>query len=51
MTKEKVRVWVNDGKEPCLVVNRLTNRDTGKIGLWVDSKEGWFRNLKILPAN
>lgn len=50
VTRQKVRVWVDDAKEPCLVVDRLANRDTGKVGLWVDSKDGSFRNLKILPA-
>jgi 3-keto-disaccharide hydrolase len=50
VTKQKARVWVDDAKEPCLVVDRLTNRETGKVGLWVDSREGAFRNLKILPA-
>ena len=47
VTKQKVRVWVNNAKEPCLVVDRLASRETGKVGLWVDSHEGWFSNLKI----
>jgi hypothetical protein len=50
VTKQKVSVWVNDAKEPCLVVDRLSSREKGKIGLWVDSNEGAFSNLKILPA-
>ncbi len=50
VTQKKVRVWVDDAKEPCLVVDRLASRGKGKVGLWVDSKEGAFRNLKILPA-
>jgi hypothetical protein len=50
VTKQKVSVWVDDAKEPCLVVDRLTNREKGKIGLWVDSKEGAFSNLKVLPT-
>jgi hypothetical protein len=49
-TKKKVRVWVDDAKEPCLTVDRLVNRETGKVGLWVDSKEGAFRSLRIRPA-
>lgn len=48
--KQKVRVWVDDGKEPCLVVDRLTIRNSGRIGLWVDSKDGSFKSLRILPA-
>jgi hypothetical protein len=50
VTKQKVKVWVDDGKEPCLVVDRLSGRDKGKVGLWVDSREGTFSNLKIVSA-
>ncbi len=50
VTKQKVSVWVDDGKEPCLIVDRLASHEKGKVGLWVDSKEGAFRNLKIMPA-
>ena len=49
VTKKKVSVWVDDATEPSLVVDRLSNRKSGKVGLWVDSKEGTFSNLKILP--
>jgi hypothetical protein len=51
VTKRKVKVWVNDGKQPCLVVDRLVSHDKGTTGLWVDSKEGWFRNLRIVQSN
>jgi hypothetical protein len=50
VSKQKVRVWVDDGKEPCLVVDRLGSRQKGQVGLWVDSKEAAFSNLKIVPA-
>ena len=48
VTKQKVRVWVDDAREPCLVVNRLDGREKGKVGLWVDSRDGAFSNLKII---
>jgi hypothetical protein len=48
--KKKVSVFVNDAKEACLVVDRLGNPGKGKVGLWVDSQEGSFGNLKILPV-
>jgi hypothetical protein len=51
VTKQKVRVWVADGKEPCLVVDRLASGEKTRVGLWVDSNEGSFRNLKIAPTN
>jgi hypothetical protein len=47
VAKEKVSVWVDSAKAPCLVVERLARRPKGKVGLWVDSKEGAFRNLTI----
>ena len=40
VTKQKVSVWVDDAKDPCLVVDRLKNHEQGKVGLWVDSQEG-----------
>ena len=39
VTKQKVSVWVDDAKDPCLVVDRLMNHKQGKVGLWVDSQE------------
>jgi hypothetical protein len=50
VTKHKVSVWVDDAKAPCLVVERLTGREKGRVGLWVDSQEGTFRGLRILAA-
>jgi hypothetical protein len=50
VTKQKVSVRVDDAKEPCLVVDRLASHDKGKLGLFVDSKESAFSNLKIVPA-
>ena len=50
VTKAKVRVWVDGAKAPCLVVERLGRGAHGKVGLWVDSKDGAFRNLKIRPG-
>jgi hypothetical protein len=45
----KVSVFVNDAKEPSLVVNQLSDRKKGLVGLWVGSG-GDFANLKIVPA-
>jgi hypothetical protein len=45
----KVSVFVNDAKEPSLVVNQLSDRKKGLAGLWVASG-GDFANLKIVPA-
>jgi hypothetical protein len=43
-------VFVDNAKRPSMVTNRISTRKTGKVGLWVDSGDGYFRNLKITPA-
>jgi len=50
VTKKEVKVYVNEAKDPCLVVARLANRDNGGVGLWVDSTDATFANLRISPA-
>lgn len=47
----KVSVFVNDSKEPSLVVNQLSDRKKGMVGLWVGNNSGGdFANLTIVPA-
>jgi hypothetical protein len=46
----KVSVFVNDAKEPCLVVDQLSDRQRGWLGLWTDVAGGDFANLRIAPA-
>jgi hypothetical protein len=47
----KVSVFVNDAKEPSLVVNQLSDRKKGLVGLWVGNGSGGdFANLTIDPA-
>jgi hypothetical protein len=46
--KPKVRVFVNGSSEPCLVVDELSGRSGGWVGLWVGNySDGDFKNLKI----
>jgi hypothetical protein len=46
-----IRVFVNDGKEPSLVVKQLSKNSSGKVGLWVGNQsEGDFANLVISRA-
>ena len=43
-----IAVYVNDDKEPSLVVKPISNRTTGKIGFWVgNNSDGDFSNLTI----
>ncbi len=47
----KVSVFVGDAKEPSLVVNQLSDRKKGLVGLWVgNNSAGDFANFKIVPA-
>jgi hypothetical protein len=49
--KPQVRVYVGDDPEPCLVVNELTDREGGRIGLWMgNNSDGSFAELIIRPA-
>jgi hypothetical protein len=51
VTAQRVKVFVDNAKQPSMVTNRITTQKKGKVGLWVDSGDGYFRNLKITPAN
>lgn len=47
--KPKVSVFVNGEKDPCLVVNELSDRTGGWVGLWTGNySDGTFSNLKIV---
>jgi hypothetical protein len=47
---KSVRVFVDGATKPCLVVDRLGGADKGRVGLWVDSQQGAFANLKLVPT-
>jgi hypothetical protein len=42
-----IKVYVDNATTPSLVVKKLNNRKTGKIGLWNTGISGAFANLKI----
>ena len=43
-----ITVYVNGNQEACLTVDKLNNRASGKIGLWVgNNSAGDFANLQI----
>jgi hypothetical protein len=45
----KVSVFVGAAKEPCLVVDQLSDRTQGLVGLWVGNNSGGdFADLKII---
>ena len=47
----KVSVFVNDATAPSLVVEQLSDRRKGLLGLWVgNGSDGDFANLKVVPA-
>jgi len=44
----QVTVFINDRKTPCLSIKQLSDRKSGKLGLWVgDTSDGAFANLKV----
>ena len=46
----RVRIWVGEGAEPDLEVERLDVRPGTKVGLWVgNGSEGEFANLRVVP--
>ena len=46
----KVRVFVDGATQPSLDVDALTDRRSGRVGLWVGEQSGGlFANLKIRP--
>lgn len=46
----RVTVYVNGNSEPSLSIDKLNDRKTGKIGLWVGNNSGGdFANLQISP--
>jgi hypothetical protein len=49
--KPEIRVYVNDAREPSLVINELTDRVGGRIGLWMgNNSDGTFSELVIRPV-
>jgi hypothetical protein len=49
--RPKVSVYVNAATDPSLVVEELSDRIGGGIGLWVGpGRGGYFANLTIIPA-
>ena len=47
----RLSVYVNEGKEPSLVVEELSDRTGGGAGLWVGPGQGgYIANLKITPG-
>lgn len=49
--KPHIRVFINDRTEPCLVVEELTDRVGGRVGLWMgNGSDGAFADLVLKPA-
>ena len=49
VTGARVRVYVNDSKQPCLDVQKLNSRRSGKVGLWFNGIAS-FSKLSVTPA-
>jgi hypothetical protein len=45
-----IKAFINQSQKPSLVVQKLTDRNTGKLGIFVgDGAGGDFRSIKITP--
>ncbi|MEO1012392.1 MAG: family 16 glycoside hydrolase [Bacteroidota bacterium] len=44
-----IKVYLNGSEEPTLAIEKISTGNEGKLGLWIDSKDGWFRNVRITP--
>jgi len=48
----EIKVYINHISHPTLEVRQLSSHKQGRIGFWVgNGSEGWFRNLKVIPAD
>lgn len=45
---QTVTVYVNNSPQPSLVVKQNGKHSKSKIGFWVDSEDGWFKNLRVV---
>ena len=43
----RITVYVNNSKDPSLEVDQISKRTSGKLALWIDSKDGAFKNVVI----
>lgn len=51
IARPSVSVYVNNRAEPSLVVNELSDRSHGSVGLWVgEGSGGYFANLRVMRA-
>jgi len=47
----QISVFVNGDEDPCLVVESLSGRSSGWVGLWTgNNSDGTFANLSIIPT-
>jgi len=46
-----VKVYINSSEKPTLEVAQLSERKNGLVGLWIDSPDGWFKNITVTNSN
>lgn len=42
-----VKVYVNGASNPSLEIEQISNRKTGKFGLWAGSPDSYFKNIQV----
>lgn len=46
-----ITVYINGSSSPTIQVEQISKRKQGKIGLWLDSDEGYFKNVSVNNSN
>ena len=44
-----IKAYLNGSDVPTLEVEKISTVEKGKLGLWIDSREGRFKNVEIFP--
>lgn len=47
----EIRLYINNSRESTFNVRKISERTGGKLGLWIDGRDGWFRNITITQTN
>jgi Peptidase family M28 len=45
-----VKVFMNGSSQPALEIEQLSDGKYNRLGLWIDSADGWFRNVSVTNA-
>lgn len=41
------KVFINGSSQPTLEIEQLSDSKYNRLGLWIDSVDGWFTNISV----